>query len=290
MRKLGILIFILIIISLVGFLFWNDILDIYSRFSLKLPQLKNDVTNFLSKEAEKIILAPPPLRSASEDSQSLLTKKGVIEWTNNQREKNGLPPLSESSKLDQTAEAKVNDMFQKQYFAHASPSGEGVGDLAKNFGYDFIILGENLALGNYKNDEDLVQAWMNSPGHRENILNSRYQEIGVAVKNGTYEGRTTWMAVQHFGLPLSSCPSPDAGTKSQIETNQITINNLQKTLSALQNEIMNMQPKRGPLYQQKIEEYNGLVRQYNNLVEETKTLILKFNTEVNQFNTCVAGD
>ena len=270
MRKISILILFLILISLAGFVFWNDVVDVYSKFSLKLPKVGKEITNFLKEEAEKIIVAPPPLRSESENPQSFLTQQGVIKWTNNQRQKNGLSPLVENATLDKMAVAKVNDMFQNQYFAHESPTGVGVGDLAKTFGYDFIIIGENLALGDYKDDEALVQAWMDSPGHRANILNNRYQEIGVAVKKGVYEGRTTWLAVQHFGLPLSVCPLPNANTESQIEINQAKIDELQKTLAALQNEIMNMRPKRGELYNQKIEEYNNLVDQYNNLVETTK--------------------
>lgn len=289
MRKVSIVILALAIIFLSGFVFWNDILDIYSKLSLKLPQVRKEVTEFLSKETEKIILTPPPLKSETNNPQSSLTQQGVIRWTNAQREKNGLPPLTENLMLDEMAAAKIDDMFKNQYFAHVSPSGLGVGDLAKTFGYDFIVIGENLALGDYKNDEELLQAWMSSIGHRENILNSRYQEIGVAVKKGIYEGRSTWLAVQHFGLPLSSCPSPDEKMKLQIETNQITINNLQETLSALQNDIMKMRPKRGDLYNQKIEEYNNFVTRYNNLVEETKNLILNYNTVVNQFNECVTA-
>lgn len=289
MRKISILILFLILISLAGFIFWNDIVDVYSKFSLKLPKVGKEITNFLKEEAEKIIVAPPPLRSESENPQSFLTQQGVIKWTNSQREKNGLLPLVENTTLDKMAAAKADDIFQNQYFAHESPAGTGVGDLAKNFGYDFIIIGENLALGDYKDDEALVQAWMDSPGHRANILNNRYQEIGVAVKRGVYEGRTTWLAVQHFGLPLSVCPLPDAKIESQIEINQAKIDELQKTLAALQNEIMNMRPKRSELYNQKIEEYNNLVEQYNTLVELTKNLILNYNTQINQFNQCAAG-
>jgi uncharacterized protein YkwD len=93
-------------------------------------------------------------------------------------------------------------MFENQYFAHESPTGEKVSDLAKKFGYDFLLIGENLAMGNFSSDEDLVLAWMESPGHRENILNEKYQEIGVAVKKGIFEGKEVWIAVQHFGLPF----------------------------------------------------------------------------------------
>jgi hypothetical protein len=289
MKKISIFILFLLSVSLISFIFWNDIVDMKSKLSLKLPSVGKEVTDFLSKEAEKIIFAPPPLKSESENPKSFLTREGVIEWTNIQREKNGLSSLTENTTLDKMAEVKVDDMFLNQYFAHVSPLNQGVGDLAKTFSYEFIIIGENLALGDYKNDEALVQAWMDSPGHRENILNNRYQEIGVAVKKGNFEGRSTWLAVQHFGLPLSSCPSPDEKTKSQIELSQDKIDILQQTLNNLKIEIENMRPRRGELYNQKIEEYNNLVAQYNNLAEQTKILINQYNNQVNQFNECVVG-
>jgi len=290
MKKGGILFLILIVFFLTIFLLFNDLRNIYSQFSLKLPQIGKGVTDFLSEEAEKIILTPPPLRSDSENPQSSLTQAGVIKWTNERRKEYGLTPLIENPELNAMAIAKVDDMFLKQYFAHVSPSGEGVANLTEDFRYEFIVIGENLALGNYKNDEDLVQAWMDSPGHRENILNNRYQEIGVAVKKGVFEGRTTWLAVQHFGLPLDVCPSPDEKLKVQIDINQDKIDNLQKTLNNLQNEILAMRPKRGSLYLQKIEEYNNLVSEYNNLVGETKILINKYNSGVNLFNECVTAE
>jgi len=302
MKKTSILFLILIVFLLTIFLLSNDLKNTYSQFSLKLPQ---EITEFISKEAEKIIFTPPPIRSDSENSQSSLTQAGVIKWTNERRLEQGLTPLIENPELNKMAQAKVDDMFLKQYFAHVSPQGEGVENLAEDFKYEFIVIGENLALGNYKNDENLVQAWMASIGHRENILNTRYQEIGVAVKKGVFaatddlsgaslapserEGRTTWLAVQHFGLPLDACPSPDKKLKLQIDINQEKIENLQKTLTDLQNEIISMKPKRGSLYVQKIEEYNNLVAEYNNLVNETKILINKYNSGINLFNECVTA-
>ena len=85
MRKISILILSLVLISLVGFLFWNDIVSLYYKLSLKLPEVGKDITDFLTKEAEKVILAPPPLRSESENPQSFLTKEGVIKWTNSSK-------------------------------------------------------------------------------------------------------------------------------------------------------------------------------------------------------------
>ena len=218
-----------------------------------------------------------------------MTKAGVIAFTNSQREKNGLPSLKENTKLDESAELKAQDMLKNQYFAHDSPSGVTVGNLADGAGYQFIAIGENLALGNFENDEVLVENWMDSPGHRANILNNRYQEIGVMVLKGTFEGKSTWLAVQHFGLPLSVCPSPDETIKLTIEASQNKIDDIFKELEALQAEIKNMRPSRSSSYQEKINEYNEIVVQYNLLVEQTKTVINQYNSQVKLFNECIAG-
>jgi uncharacterized protein YkwD len=289
MKKIVAIIAILIVISGVVFAFRNDLLDFFSKVSLRLPTIEKKVTDFIENEIQKQVLTPPPLRYQQDDSEAVLTRAGVIQQTNAQRAKYNLPPLKENQELDYSAQLKVDDMFKNQYFAHESPSGIGVTDLAGEAGYDFLAIGENLALGNFKNDEVLVQAWMVSPGHRENILNSNYQEIGVSVKKATFEGKTTWLAVQYFGLSVSACPKPNETTKTTIDTNENRIKQLQNTIDALRVEIQNIRPKHGSSYQQKIDQYNDLVSQYNNLLEGTKSLIIKYNSEVSLFNNCVAG-
>ena len=289
MNKIKILIFFLIILG--GIFFFRDsLLDFYSKLSLKLPQIEEGITNFLKQQVEKQVLTPPPLRAPKEDPQSFLTRAGVIEWTNIQREKYGLPPLKENLKLDSSAELKIKDMFKNQYFSHDSPSGEGVGDLVAEVGYEFIAIGENLALGNFKNDEVLVQEWMQSIGHRENILNTKYQEIGVAVAKGIFEGESTWLAVQHFGLPLSACPQPEETVETKIKENQTQIEELQETLKLLEIEIRTAKPKRGAIFNQKVEQYNALVSQYNILIQETEILINQYNNQVRLFNECATSE
>lgn len=288
MKKIKLSFFIFLIILGTIFFFRNDILDFYSKLSLRLPGVEKEFIDLL-KETQKQISTPPPLRAEKETPESFLTREGVIYWTNIQREKAGLPVLKENTKLNTSAELKVQDMFKNQYFAHNSPAGQGVGDLVEKNGYQYILIGENLALGNFENDEILVQGWMDSPGHRENILNSRYQEIGVAVEKGIFEGKSTWLAVQHFGLPLSACSQPDEITKSKIDSNQTQIEELRNTLEVLLAEIQSIRPKHSPLYNQKIEEYNNLVSQYNAIIEETKTLINEYNNQVKIFNECASG-
>jgi uncharacterized protein YkwD len=267
-------------------------LDFYSASILKLPselpEIVKEISAPVKKEIEKQVFAPPPLKALKEVAESSLTSAGVIQWTNVQREENGLPALKENAELNEAANAKLRDMFQNQYFAHYSPSGDGVADLAENANYKFLAIGENLALGNFENDKILVQAWMDSPGHRANILNSKYQEIGVAVGKGVYEGKTTWLAVQHFGLPFSACPQPSLSFKATINENQTRILELQSELLSLKDEIFKISPKRRIEYIQAIEQYNALVSQYNAFVEANKALINTYNSQVDLFNKCVA--
>lgn len=279
------IIFILLIALGAVLFFRADLQELYVKIFNKLPQIEKNINDVI-QETGKQIITPPPLISEKENDKSSLTKSGVIQQTNSQRAKYGLPALKESTVLDNSAAAKVEDMFLNQYFAHESPSGYGVKDFAENAGYQFIIIGENLALGNFENDSDLVSAWMDSPGHRANILNEDFSEIGVWVKRGVYNGKTTWLAVQHFGKPLSSCPQPDASLKFKIESNRNELSYLQDSLGALKTEIETTKPRFRDLYNQKIEEYNTLVAQYNLLADKTKTMIEEYNLQVKKFNDC----
>lgn len=255
---------------------------------IKELKVEKIINNSIALEIKKEVNAPPPLRAKVEAPRSFLTVTGVIDFTNRQRVENGLAPLSNNQALNTSALAKAQDMFDKQYFAHESPDGKGAGDLANDVGYEYITIGENLALGNFLNDEVLVRAWMDSPGHRANILNSKYSEIGVSVIRGTYEGKSTWISVQHFGKPLSTCPKIDGGLKQKIDGNESQLNIINSELETKKKEINAYEPKHGEEYNQKIEEYNSLVNQYNNLIEETKSLINQYNTQVNAFNACAS--
>jgi hypothetical protein len=203
-----------------------------------------------------------------------------------QREQNGLADLKENTKLDLAAAAKANDMFKNQYFEHASPLGVDPGGLVQNSGYDYIIVGENLILGNFSSEKEVVQNWMESPGHRANILNNRYTEIGAAIIKGTYKGENAWIGVQEFGLPLSSCVQPDAGLKNQIDSDKTQLDVLSLQIDEKKAQIENVNP-RSAVYNQMVDDYNQLVTQYNSFAEETKRNIAAYNNQVNIFNLCV---
>jgi len=288
--KIIILIFLVLLALMAGFFFfWNQVVNLYTKLYLELPKLEKGVGDFIMQEIEKRISTPPPLKSDKDVVDSLLTADGAVKWTNAERAKAGLPALVVNAKLSASAKLKVEDMFDNQYFGHDSPSDITIGDLAVKVEYEFISIGENLALGNFENDQDLIQAWMNSPGHRENILNPKYKEIGVAVAKGTFEGKTTWMAVQHFGSPLALCAKPTENIKTEIEVDKSRLREIEDELTNLLNEIESMR-KRDPEYNQKIEEYNKLVSEYSKLVGDIKTLIDNYNNQVKLYNGCLEAN
>lgn len=243
----------------------------------------------IAPDIEQEVITSTPLRGPTAPAPTTnLTAQGVLAWTNVHRANAGLLPLSLDTKLTAAAALKVQDMFDQQYFAHDSPQGIGAGDLAKQVAYEYILVGENLALGNYDDDQDLVQAWMDSLGHRENILHDRFTEIGIAVLEGEFEGQRVWMAVQEFGLPLSACPSPSKQLEETIDQNKAALEELNAELEDRQEELENMTPKYGPKYNRKVREYNELVEIYNALVTETKSLVNQYNQQVQAFNECAS--
>ncbi len=219
-----------------------------------------------------------------------MSVKEVIDITNKNRSTNGnLSPLKENSKLDSSAQKKLEDMLNLQYFEHVSPSGVGVSDLAKASSYEYIIIGENLALGNFKDSKALVDAWMASPGHRANILNGKYTEIGVAVGHGIYQGRDTWLAVQHFGSPKNSCPSIDEVVRGSIKILENNIKNMDSDLATRKQRIDSGVVYEGKTPNEQISEYNSLVVTYNNLIKQLKEKIDSYNSSVKAFNSCLSN-
>jgi len=130
----------------------------------------------------------------------------VIRLTNVQRTTNGLNPLTESTILDSAALAKGNDMLAKGYWAHFAPDGTTPWSFFLKFGYKYSYAGENLAR-DFQDAPSAVTAWMNSPSHRENILNPNYKDIGIGVVEGNLAGVDTTIIVQFFGAPLSGEPT-----------------------------------------------------------------------------------
>jgi len=283
-------VFVSVIVIILIVLGWHYRFSIYKYFTAKFPSLAQ---NPLVESIKEDISAPPPLISNIFSPSAHLTVEGTIEQTNLNRQQNGgLPALRENTKLDQAAQAKLADMFKQQYFEHVNPQGVGPGDLAKKAGYNYLAEGENLALGNFDDDEVLVTAWMNSPGHRANILNTHYTEIGVAVGQGMYEGKKTWLAVQEFGRPASDCPSVDPNLKAEINSQEADINSMDGELKTEKAQLDAMHPQTQQEYddyKNKLDEYNNEVHLYNNKIDQVKQLVSQYNNQINSYNSCLGS-
>lgn len=157
-------------------------------------------TIFLAK-AFIIFLVAFSISNSSLASSSEITSQSIIKLVNKSREENNVAPLIENAKLVKIAQDKVNDMIEKGYFAHTSPSGVNPWYWYQKEGYDYKYAGENLAI-NFLTSEEEHKAWMNSTTHRKNILNPDFQEVGVAVAAGEINGQSSIIAVQEFGTLL----------------------------------------------------------------------------------------
>lgn len=155
---------------------------------------------------------------------STITQQKVIDQTNALRRREGLTDLQFNEYLSQAALAKARDMFRDQYWSHYSPSGKSPWEFIKASNYTYSVAGENLAR-DFLQTEDMMTAWMNSPTHRENIVNPRYQDIGIAVVNGELNGVETTLVVQMFGTQLNpGGPIADVDDKAEnIEVEQIPV-------------------------------------------------------------------
>lgn len=125
----------------------------------------------------------------------------LFDLTNREREKADLPQLTYSAKLAQAAQKKAAHMFENQYWSHYGPLGETPWQFIMDSGYQYEFAGENLAK-NFLFSDGVVNAWMDSPTHRENILRKEYVEVGFAIVNGVLNGEETTLVVQMFGTPL----------------------------------------------------------------------------------------
>jgi uncharacterized protein YkwD len=125
----------------------------------------------------------------------------VVELTNQFRSKNGLAPLTLSSKLTEAAQIHSQNMATLDFFGHEGKDGSSAGDRVSKTGYDWRMVAENIAAGQ-KTPKEVVDGWINSPGHRENILNTTVKDIGVgyfflANDTGTTNYNSYW--TQKFG-------------------------------------------------------------------------------------------
>ncbi|MBU1967314.1 hypothetical protein KJ707_02710 [Patescibacteria group bacterium] len=150
---------------------------------------------------------------------STITPKQVIEATNQERAQLGLKPLQLNQSLTQAALAKGQNMFTDQYWSHTAPDGVEPWYFIQQAGYQYRVAGENLAR-DFANTPNMVAAWMASPTHRANIVNSKYEEIGIAVIDGSLEGYETTLVVQMFGTQAGVGAKPVLGDADEAKVVQ----------------------------------------------------------------------
>lgn len=120
------------------------------------------------------------------DSDVTDFESDVVRLVNVERAKNGLSALTENWELSRVARYKSKDMHDRGYFSHTSPTYGSPFDMMKNFGISYRTAGENIAKG-YRTPQEVVNGWMNSEGHRANILNASFRQIGVGYyADGNY--------------------------------------------------------------------------------------------------------
>ncbi len=262
----------------------------FLNFSAYGNEIKESATTFFPQVFNYFSIEEDPEKTngiiKEETDGGTLTRRGVIEETNKQRENFSLSLLEENVLLNKIAEEKINDMFENNYFAHISPEGVGASDIAEKIGYDYLLIGDNLAMGFYRDDEDVVSEWMKSPGHRRNILNKKYREIGVATGKGEFEGKETWMAVQVFGMPSSACPSVDEDLLFEIQKIESDAENLISRKESLERAIDEAE-KGSEEHTQKVKEYNEVIKEYNALVPVLDELINEYNKQVEIREECI---
>ncbi len=130
-----------------------------------------------------------------------VTVEKLLELTNEERTENNAPALRYNEKLSEAARLKAENMFEQNYWSHYGPAGETPWQFILESGYQYEYAGENLAK-NFLFSDGIVNAWMKSPTHRENLLRNDYTDVGFAVVNGVLNGEETTLVVQMFGKPL----------------------------------------------------------------------------------------
>jgi uncharacterized YkwD family protein len=153
----------------------------------KAPNNSRPVTaapNYAKPKTATPSPAAPSTAAPNTTTQSAFATQ-VFNLVNQERAKAGLNALTNNSALSAMALDKAKDMYNNNYFDHNSPSYGSPFDMMKTYGIQFTYAGENIAKGQ-QSPQEVMTAWMNSQGHRDNILNSHFTKIGVAYYNGEW--------------------------------------------------------------------------------------------------------
>lgn len=147
---------------------------------------KSDLQKTIEALNARIGRSPSPRRTVPPATAATapVEHQSIVAAMNHERTSRGLRPLRLDTQLSRAAEDRVGDMLAKHYFDHVSPDGVEPFIWATRRGYDYRIIGENLSLG-YRGASGIVDGWMNSPGHRQNILGRDFDEVGIAMADSS---------------------------------------------------------------------------------------------------------
>ena len=174
-----------------------------------------------------------------ESSNNTTFEQQVFELTNQERVKNGLSPLKTNAELNFAADKYAEEMSKRRVLSHTGPDGSKAWDRAEAVGYEAQMMGENIAAGQ-RTPEQVVKGWMDSPGHRANILRSQYTDIGVGFYNNYW--------VQDFGSgdrnPISNIPG--STSNSEIVAQSAPAPESTSTLTTTLGSIFSLDSQRTP--------------------------------------------
>ncbi len=165
----------------------------------------------------------------------------IIDLTNQERERENLPPLELNEDLTVAAKLKLADMFSRNYFSHTSPSGLTPWYFLNKVNYDFSTAGENLAR-DYFSPTLIVDAWMKSATHRQNILNPDFAEVGIAAEVGNFQGEETQLVVQILGNRERANTDPAGEKENDTSESPNKINNEFTENYSANNEVKKIKP------------------------------------------------
>jgi hypothetical protein len=249
---------------------------------------------------QKTFHKPPGLFSEKLDASH------IIKLTNEYRASLGLTPLRENFQLTHAAEYRANDMISNRYYAHVNPiTGEGPGEAIKDANYQYRTYAENIAMGNWQSNRHIVDGWINSPGHRANIVNPNIREIGVAIIKDTTTplGRpSAYYGVQLFASPMPDCTRPSEVDKALLQEMQRKNDDIWRRVNIQKSEIERLQARihrenNNTTKKRMINDFNRQINAYNSLVAEAKGMqdslqlvIQSYNSRIHEYNACMQTD
>lgn len=186
-------------------------------FKLRLPIL---TALTLAAFLVNILAAP-----ASVTASATINSENLLQLHNVERRKTNLPVLKLNATLSVSAQRKAQAMLDTNCWSHYCPTGVEPWQFYKEAGYVYTVAGENLAEG-FLDAQAVMDAWMRSPTHRENVLRGDYEEVGFGIVQGRFQGRNSNVVIAvHFGTPYKSVPNPNDQTGGLPTPDILTPNN-----------------------------------------------------------------